>query len=190
MFLATYIIGFYCIYKKNLEFIGLGLLYVINIFASIFCASNLLGKLLPMPVFGILCIILIFNIVAFTLLMISMFRVYEFSTKKGSDELILSPKNKKIVKLFKNLFVSSLVFIWTFLIIFFFHHNKKPFIGPTKGFIGPIKPFIDPSNFYGNTLITPMFEIFKSILLLYPFAVSIYLIVSMNKLAMLTRSLL
>jgi hypothetical protein len=178
MFLATYIIGFYCIYKKNLEFIGLGLLYVINIFASIFCASNLLGKLLPMPVFGILCIILIFNIVAFTLLMITMFRVYEFSTKKGSEELILSPKNKKIVKLFKNLFVSSLVFIWAFLIIFAFHDKSNP--------------FIDSNNFdfYGKTFIIPIIEIFKIILLAYPLCVSIYLIVSTNKLAMLTRSLL
>jgi len=178
MFLATYIIGFYCIYKKNLEFIGLGLLYIINIFASIFCASNLLNTLTPPLIFGILCVILIFNIVAFTLLMITMSRVYKFTTKKGSEELILSPKNKKIVKLFKNLFVSSLVFIWTFLIIFFFHYNKKPFID------------LNNFDFYGTPLIIPMFEIFKTILLAYPLGVSIYLIVSTNKLAMLTRSLL
>jgi hypothetical protein len=126
--------------------------------------------------------------------------VYKFTTKKGSEELILSPKNKKIVKLFKNLFVSSLVFIWTFLIIFFFHYNKKPFFGPPKGFNGQIekfigpnkKPFIDLNNFdfYNPSLIIPMFEIFKTILLAYPLCVSIYLIVSTNKLAMLTRSLL
>jgi len=178
MFLATYIIGFYCIYKRNLEFIGLGLLYIINIFASIFCASNLLNILNPLLIFGILCIILIFNIVAFTLLMITMFRVYDFSTKKGSEELILSPKNKKIVKLFKDLFISSVVFIWTFLIIFAFHDKSKL--------------FIDSNNFdfYKKSLIIPMFEIFKIILLTYPLGVSIYLIVSTNKLAMLTRSLL
>ena len=183
MFLATYIIGFYCVYKKKLEFIGLGLLYIINIFASIFCASNLLGKLQPMPVFGILCIILIFNIVAFTLLIITMSRVYKFTTKKGSDEVILSPQNKKIVKLFKKLFLSSLVFIWAFLIIFAFHYKKS-----TATDI----PFIDLNNFnfYGNPLIIPMFEIFKTILLVYPLCVSIYLIVSTNNLAMLTRSLL
>lgn len=176
MFLATYIIGFYCVYKKKLEFIGLGLLYIINIFASIFCASNLLGKLQPMPVFGILCIILIFNIVAFTLLMITMSRVYKFTTKKGSEEIILSPQNKKIVKLFKDFFISSVVFIWAFLIIFFY--NKKPFIE------------LNNFDFYGNPLIIPMFEIFKTILLAYPLGVSIYLIVSTNNLAMLTRSLL
>jgi len=176
MFLATYIIGFYCIYKKNLEFIGLGLLYVINIFASIFCASNLLGKLLPMPVFGILCIILIFNIVAFTLLMVTISRVYKFTTRKGSDELILSPRNKKMIKRFKDLFISSIVFIWAFLIIFAFDNSNS---------------FIHPNNFdFNNHPIKPMFEIFKSILLVYPFAVSIYLIVSANNLAMLTRSLL
>ena len=183
MFLATYIIGFHCIYKKNLEFIGLGLLYIINIFASIFCASNLLGKLQPMPVFGILCIIFIFNIVAFTLLMITISRVYKFTTKKGSDDVILSPHNKKIIKRFKDLFISSLVFIWAFLILFVFHDKKS-----TATDI----PFIDLNNFNFSEkpLIIPMFEIFKTILLAYPLGVSIYLIVSTNNLAMVTRSLL
>lgn len=176
MFLATYIIGFYCIYRKNLEFIGLGLLYIINIFASIFCASNLLGKLQPIPVFGILCIIFIFNIVAFTLLMITISRVYKFTTKKGSDDVILSPHNKKMIKRFKHLFISSLVFIWAFLILFVFHDKNEPFIDPTK--------------FSEKSFIIPIIEIFKIILLAYPLGVSIYLIVSTNNLAMVTRSLL
>lgn len=178
MFLATYIIGFYSVYKKNLEFIGLALLYIINIFASIFCASNLLGKLLPMPIFGILCIIFIFNIVAFTLLMITISRVYKFTTKKGSDDVILSQNNKKMIKRFKDFFVSSVVFIWAFLIIFVFHDKSKPFID-VNNFDFSEKPFI-----------IPIIEIFKIILLAYPLGVSIYLIVSTNNLAMLTRSLL
>jgi len=175
MFLATYIIGFYCVYKKNLEFIGLGLLYFINIFASIFYANNLFNHM--QPVFAIVFITLIFNIVAFTLLMVTISRVYKFTTQKGSDELILSPRNKKMIKRFKDFFISSIVFIWAFFIIFAFDKNNQ---------------FIDPNNFdfYKNPLIIPMFEIFKIILLLYPFAVSIYLIVSANNLAMLTRSLL
>jgi len=175
LFLATYIIGFYCIYKKNLEFIGLGLLYVINIFASIFYAHNILNRM--QPIFIIVFITLIFNIVAFTLLMVTISRVYKFTTRKGSDELILSPRNKKMIKRFKDFFISSIVFIWAFLIIFAFDKNNS---------------FIDPNNFdfYNHHPIKPMFEIFKTILLVYPFAVSIYLIVSANNLAMLTRSLL
>ena len=178
MFLVTYIIGFHCVYKKNLEFIGLGLLYVINIFASIFCASNLLNTLNPPLIFGILCIIFIFNIVAFTLLMITISRVYTFTTKKGSDEIILSPNNKKNIKLFKDFFVSSVVFIWAFLIIFVFRDKNKPFIHLTN------------FDFYKNPFIVPIIEAFKTILLAYPLGVSIYLIILTNKLAMVTRSLL
>jgi len=177
MFLTVYIIGFICIYKKNVELIGLGLLYTINIFASVFLINNLYTLSNNFfNVFLILCIVFIFIIVSFTLLMVSISRIYVNTKRKGSNEIILSNNNKKLVKKYKDFFVSSIVFIWAFLILFFLSGNTIN-----------VNTILDFSK---NSYISVFFEIFKIILLAYPFIASIYLIILSNHLVLLTRSLI
>ena len=45
IFLTIYILAFVCIFEKNVQLIGYGLLYTINILASIFLVKDLHSKI-------------------------------------------------------------------------------------------------------------------------------------------------
>jgi len=96
-------------------------------------------------------------------------RIYTFTKNKGSDKLIVSKKNRKMIERFKSLFISVIVVLWVFLFLLFILPKDQPIINLDKIF---------------NT-----FEMFKILLVLYPLAVSCYLIYSSNKLMLITRHL-
>lgn len=170
-FIIIYIISFSALYKKNSEIIGILLLYFINIIASIFCAKDLYDFLNTNnpQFFIILALIFCFNIVASTLFLTAIMRIYSFSKNKDSDELIVSKKNRKMIQRFKAFFISIIVVLWVFLFLLFFLPKDQSIINLDKIF--------------------NMFEMFKILLVLYPLAVSCYLIYSSNKLMLLTRHL-
>jgi len=170
-FIIIYIISFSALYNKNSEVIGILLLFFINIIASIFCGKDLydfLNNNNP-QILLILSIIFCFNIVASTLFLTAIMRIYTFTKNKGSDKLIVSKKNRKMIERFKSLFISVIVVLWVFLFLLFILPKDQPIINLDKIF---------------NT-----FEIFKILLVLYPLAVSCYLIYSSNKLMLITRHL-
>jgi hypothetical protein len=170
-FIIIYIISFSALYNKNSEVIGILLLFFINIIASIFCGRDLydfLNNSNP-QILLILGIIFCFNIVSSTLFLTAIMRIYTFTKNKGSDKLIVSKTNRKMIERFKSLFISVIVGLWVFLFLLFFLPKDQPIINLDKIF---------------NT-----FEMFKILLVLYPLAVSCYLIYSSNKLMLITRHL-
>ena len=174
IFLTIYIISFVCIFKKNVELIGYGLLYAINIFATIFCVKDLYIKLNDKysTIFLTLIITLILNIVSSSLFIVSISRIYKFS--KDKQEIVLSRANKKKIQLYRDLFISILVSLWVVLLYIF--------ISKTLSF--------NINDIYSKGLKIGTIEIIKFLLLTYPLAVSSYLVYHANNLVTITRSLL
>jgi len=174
IFLTIYIISFVCIFKKNVELIGYGLLYAINIFATIFCVKDLYIKLNDKysTIFLTLIITLILNIVSSSLFIVSISRIYKFS--KDKQEIVLSRANKKKIQLYRDLFISILVSLWVVLLYIF--------ISKTLSF--------NINDIYSKGLKIGTIEIIKFLLLTYPLAVSSYLVYHANNLVTITRSLI
>jgi hypothetical protein len=174
IFLTIYIISFFCMFEKNIELIGYGLLYAINIFATIFCVKDLYIKLNDKytTIFLTLIITLILNIVSSSLFIVSISRIYKFS--KDKQEIVLSHQNKKKIQLYRDLFISILVSLWVVLLYIFI--SKTPSFN--------INDIISKGLKIGSV------EIIKFLLLTYPLALSSYLVYHTNNLVTITRSLL
>ena len=174
IFLTIYIISFVCIFKKNVELIGYGLLYAINIFATIFCVKDLYIKLNDKYTTIFLCLIitLILNIVSSSLLIVSISRIYKFS--KDKQEIVLSYQNRKKIQLYRDLFISILVSLWVVLLYIFISKT----------------PSFNINNIFSNGLIEGFIEIIKFLLLTYPLALSSYLVYHANNFVTITRSLI
>jgi hypothetical protein len=174
IFLTIYIISFVCIFKKNVELIGYGLLYAINIFATIFCVKDLYIKLNDKytTIFLFLIISLILNIVSSSLFIVSIARIYKFS--KDKQEIVLSRANKKKIQLYRDLFISILVSLWVVLLYIFISKT----------------PSFNINDIYSKGLKIGTIEIIKFLLLTFPVAASSYLVYHANNLVTITRSLL
>jgi len=174
IFLTIYIISFFCMFKTNIQLIGYGLLYAINIFATIFCAKDLYIKLSDKygPIFLSLAITLILNIVSSTLFIVSISRIYTFSKDKQS--IVLSRANRNKLHLYRDLFISILVSLWVILLYIFV--SKMP--------------SFNINVILGNEFKISMIEIMKFLLLAYPLAMSGYLVYHANNLVTITRSLI
>jgi len=180
IFLTIYILSFVCIFKRNVELIGYGLLYAINIFATIFCVKDLYIKLSDKysTIFLSLIIVFILNIVSSSLFIVSISRIYKFS--KDEQELVLSYQNKKKIQLYRDLFISILVSLWVILFYIFVSKEKTLSFDISK-------VFREDSNI---KIIERIIEIIKFLLLAYPLALSSYLVYHANNLVTITRSLL
>jgi hypothetical protein len=174
IFLTIYIISFVCIFKKNVELIGYGLLYAINIFATIFCVKDLYIKLYDKytTIFLTLIITLILNIVSSSLFIVAISRIYKFS--KDKQEIVLSRANKKKIQLYRDLFISILVSLWVVLLYIFISKT----------------PSFNINDIISKGLKIGSIEIIKFLLLTFPLATSSYLVYHTNNLVTITRSLL
>lgn len=173
IFLTIYVISFVCIFKKNVELIGYGLLYAINIFATIFCVKDLYVKIPnEFPVLLGLIVTLALNIVSSSLFIVSIARIYKFS--KDKPEMVLSRTNKKKIHLYRDLLISALVSIWTILLYIFIAKM----------------PSFNVNVIFGNEFKLSMIEIIKFLLVAYPLAMSGYLVYHANNLVTVTRSLI
>ena len=173
IFFTIYIIAFVCTFLKNVQLIGYGLLYAINILASIFLVKDLHSKIAnKVPIFVAILIILILNIVSSSLLIVSISRIYKYS--KDNEELVLSYDNIKKIYLYRDLFISVLVFLFIVLLYIFIQPN----------------PSFDISNVFNKDLKMGIIEFFKLIIFAYPLAISPYLVYHANNLVNITSSLI
>ena len=174
MFVVVYIISFFCMFEKNVELIGYGLLYTINIFASMFFINEIQRKIgnndIGLP---ILAIVFILNIVSTTLFIISISRIYTYS--KGKGEIILSRNNKRKLHVYRDLFISVIVFI--IVTIMYIVMNITPGFNIYKVFGQNVDIAIR------------LVEILKFTLILYILGMSSYLVYHANDLEIITRSL-
>ena len=178
MFLTIYIISFVCIFKKNAEYIGYGLLYAINVFATIFCVKDIYIKLGDKDMFFIIIlIILILNIVSSSLFILSIARIYKFS--KDKKQTTLSPKNRKKIHLYRDLFISVIVCMIA-LIMYILITKSKP--------VFDISIILE--NVPKNGLLEKIIEGIKMLLVLYSLSTSSYLVYHGDNLAKVTRSLI
>jgi hypothetical protein len=172
IFFTIFIIAFVCTFLKNVQLIGYGLLYAINILATIFLVKDLHSKIAnKVPLFIAILIILILNIVSSSLLIVSISRIYKYS--KDDEKLVLSYDNIKKIHLYRDLFISVLVFLWIVLLYIFIQPN----------------PSFDISNVFNKDLKMGIIEFFKLIMLAYPLAMSPYLVYHANNLVNITNSL-
>ena len=173
IFLTIYILAFVCIFLKNVQLIGYGLLYTINILASIFLVKDLHSKIANnVPVFVGIIIIIILNIVSSSLLIVAISRIYKYS--KNDENLVLSYQNNKKIYLYRDLFISVLVFLWIILLYIFIQPN----------------PSFDISNVFNKDLKMGIIEFFKLIIFAYPLAMSPFLLYHANNLVKITSSLI
>jgi hypothetical protein len=169
MFLATYIISFFCIFTKNAELIGHGLLYAINIFATIFVFKDLYIKAgTNIIIFIPLIITLVLNIVSTSLFIVSISRIFKHSNQNG--KMVLSYKNRRKFNTYRDLIISELVLLWVLLIYIFVSKN------PTL------------NNITFN--ITGLLEFAKIGMLLYVVGISAYLVYHANSFERTTRALI
>jgi len=174
MFVIVYIISFFCMFEKNVELIGYGLLYTINIFASIFFINDVQLKLTNNNIaFPILAVVFILNVVSSSLFIVSISRIYAYS--KGKGEIILSRNNKKKIHVYRDLFISVIVFI--ILVMLYLLMNNKPRFNIDNVFGQNISIYIR------------MIEILKFGVILYLIGMSSYLVYHANNLETITRSL-
>jgi len=174
MFVIVYIISFFCMFEKNVELIGYGLLYTINIFASIFFINDVQLKLGNNDIaFPILAVVFILNVISSSLFIVSISRIYTYS--KGKGEIILSRNNKKKIHVYRDLFISVIVFI--ILVMLYLLMNNEP------------RFKID--NVFGQniSIYERMIEILKFGVILYLFGMSSYLVYHSKNLETITRSL-
>jgi hypothetical protein len=172
IFFTIYIIAIVCIFLKNVQLIGYGLLYAINILATIYLVKDLHSKIANnVPLFVAIIIILILNIVSSSLLIVSISRIYKYS--KNDEKLVLSYENKNKIDLYRDLFISVLAFLWVVLVYIF---------------IEP-KPSFNIGNVFNKDLKMGIIEFFKLIVFAYPLAMSPYLVYHANNLVNITSSL-
>jgi hypothetical protein len=176
MFFVIYIISFYCIFQKNTEFIGYGLLYVVNIFATIFSIKDIYIKLGDKDMFFIIFIvILILNIVSSSLFILSIARIYSYS--KNRKKILLSHENRRKIHLYRHLFTSVIVCM-IILIFYVLISNVKPIFNITT-------IISDKSS-----LLEKIIESIKILLVIYSLGTSAYLVYNGNDLVKITRSLI
>jgi lysylphosphatidylglycerol synthetase-like protein (DUF2156 family) len=173
IFLTIYILAFVCIFEKNVQLIGYGLLYTINILASIFLVKDLHSKIANnVPIFVGIIIIIILNIVSSSLLIVSISRIYKYS--KDDEKLVLSYNNINKIYLYRDLFISVLVFLWIILLYIFIEPN----------------PSFNIDNVFDKNLKMGIIEFFKLIMFAYPLAMSPFLVYHANNLVNITTSLI
>lgn len=177
MFLTIYIISFVCIFKKNAEYIGYGLLYAINVFATIFCVKDIYIKLGDKDMFFIIIlVILILNIVSSSLFILSIARIYKFTKEKNKPAL--SPKNRKKIHLYRDLFISVIVCMIAVLMYVLITKSKPVF---------NINIILENNKKYG--LLEKIIETIKMLLILYSLATSSYLVYHGDNFSKITHSL-
>lgn len=118
-FAIIHIISFIMMYNTNLELIGIGFTFAINIITNIFLTMDIINS--PKRNDIVILIILSAIIANFIscIFIITTLRQLHLKYKNKDSKIELSRENRNILNLFKNLFVTNIVLI-TILSIFFF----------------------------------------------------------------------
>jgi hypothetical protein len=106
------------------------------------------------------------------LLIVSISRIYKYS--KDDEKLVLSYNNINKIYLYRDLFISVLVFLWIILLYIFIEPN----------------PSFNIDNVFNKNLKMGIIEFFKLIMFAYPLAMSPFLVYHANNLVNITSSLI
>jgi len=144
IFFTIFVISFVCIFIRNLEVIGFGMMYAINIIMSIFLSSDLLGSLRKTdPGVFIIAAMLLMNFIAFTMIIVTLAHLHLKYSKKD-EKIYLSNENKYKMYVFKVLFITVLTILGVLSAFFFAEDPSRSFFDYlfTEGKINPIVKFI------------------------------------------------
>ncbi len=116
---VVYIMSFYCLYKRNVALLGALLLYIINLFFTIFITKDmLLSERSEESITFIIIAILGLNM-ASSSLVIMMLRTLHAKYTKNNENVKLSTVNRAKLSKYFAMFICTIVFVWV-LVFFYF----------------------------------------------------------------------
>ena len=116
---VVYIMSFYCLYKRNVALLGALLLYIINLFFTIFITKDmLLSERSEESITFIIIAILALNM-ASSSLVIMMLRTLHAKYTKNNENVKLSTVNRAKLSKYFAMFICTIVFVWV-LVFFYF----------------------------------------------------------------------
>jgi len=130
IFFIIFLIGFFCMFIKNIELIGIGIVFAINIINSYFLGIDILNH--PSVERGditfmvIIYISLIFLFVSSILIMITLKDLHATYSKMGS-KIKMSAENKKKYNQYKLIFMICIIFIGVLSLIYFLQPSEYDF---------------------------------------------------------------
>lgn len=157
-FAIIHIISFIMMYNTNLELIGIGFTFAINIITNIFLTMDIINspKRNDIVIIILLCAI-IANFIS-SVFILTTLRQLHLKYKHKDSKIELSRENRNILNLFKFLFVTNIVFITILSILFFTLYktdsgNFLPFFNAT----------FDKNGYIINEFIWLIFKVVLSI---------------------------
>jgi hypothetical protein len=130
IFFIIFLIGFFCMFIKNIELIGIGIVFVINIINSYFLGIDILnhpsverGEITFMV---IIFISLAFLFVSSILIMITLKDLHATYSKMGS-KIKMSAENRKKYSKYKIIFMLCIIFIGILSLIYFLQPSEYDF---------------------------------------------------------------
>ena len=167
-FAIIHIISFIMMYNTNLELIGIGFTFAINIITNLFLTMDIINspKRNDIVIIIILCAI-IANFISCIFIIITL-RQLHLKYKQKDSKIELSKENRNILNLFKFLFVTNIVFI-TILSLFFFTLYKTDSVN----FLPFFNTSFDKNGYIINEF---LWLILKVVLSISTLVISVYMI--------------
>lgn len=130
IFFIIFLIGFFTMYMKKIELIGIGIVFAINIINSYFLGIDIINSDVTLNGFSSFLIVsipsLVLLVVSSILVMITLSKAHAQYTKKGS-KIKMSPENRKKLDQFKLFFMLCIIFMGILSTIFFLQPQDSDF---------------------------------------------------------------
>lgn len=142
IFFIVYIIAFSCLFNLNLELLGFGLLFSINLVTSFFISADLMGMSGSKYDVGLLVLYssLGLNIVAMFLVLLTLIRLHKQFVNNGKS-IQLSPQNREILTNFEIILTTNLMLMLSLCTLFFLGKPGVPFFSVAFGQNTAIREF-------------------------------------------------
>jgi hypothetical protein len=120
--LVLYILAFVCMMMVNLELIGFGLMFVVNLLTSYFIIADVMDlsdSFMKYDIFlGVLFTGLALNMISISLVVMCLAGLHS-KYKKNNTPIQMSPQNRYILNNFKIVFFTNVLTILTMTMLFF-----------------------------------------------------------------------
>ncbi len=142
IFFIVYVMAFSCLFNSNLELLGFGLLFSINLVTSFFISSDLLGMSSSKydPGLMVLYSSMGLNVVAMLLVLLSLISLHN-NAAVGGTSIQLSPKNRKNLTNFEIILTTNLMLMLSLCTLFFLGKPGLPFFSVAFGQNTAIREF-------------------------------------------------
>ena len=167
-FAVIHMISFYMMYNTNLELLGIGLAIAINIITHVFLTIDIINspKRNDIVIIIILCGILA-NFISSIFVLTTLNRLH-LKYKAKDSKIELSKENRKILDLYKFLFIINILFITVLSILFFTIYKND------DGFLPFFNVTFDKSGYIINEFLWLVFKILLSFSMLAVSGYTIY----------------